>query len=64
MEKQIAIELLGGTPAKAALAMDYKTVQAIYMWPDVLPRQLEDQVRGAALRLKPSRKPAKQKAEA
>ena len=56
MKKQTAIKLLGGTPAKAAKAMGYKAVQTIYMWPDVLTRQLEDQVRGAALRVKQPRK--------
>ena len=57
MEKQTAINLLGGTPKKAAEAMGYKTIQAIYMWPDKLPQSIADQVNGAALRLKPKRKP-------
>lgn len=64
MSKAQAIKLLGGTPAKAAKAMGYKAVQTIYMWPDVLPQQLEDQVRGAALRVKPANKPRKTKAVA
>ncbi len=52
MQKQTAIELLGGTPKKAQEAMGYQTVQAIYMWPEVLPQSLADQVNGACLRLK------------
>lgn len=57
MEKQTAIEMLGGTPKKAMQAMGYKTVQAIYMWPPVLPQSIADQVNGACLRLKRQRKP-------
>jgi hypothetical protein len=64
MEKQTAIELLGGTPAKAAKAMGYKSIQAIYVWPDVLPQSIADRVNGALMRLKPASKPSKQKAEA
>jgi len=30
MKKQTAIELLGGTPKKAAEAMGYRAVQTIY----------------------------------
>lgn len=57
MEKQTAIQLLGGTPKKAAEAMGYKTVHAIYVWPDVLPQSTADQVIGAATRLKLKYKP-------
>ena len=56
MQKTEAIKLLGGTPKKAAESMGYKTVQAIYMWPAVLPPPLVDQVNGALLRLRSTRK--------
>jgi hypothetical protein len=59
MEKQTAIELLGGTPAKAATAMGYKAVQSIYMWPAFLPQELADRVNGAVLRLKQPKSKAK-----
>lgn len=52
MDKQDAINLLGGTPKKAAEAMGYKTPHAIYAWPDVLGQAMIDKVRGAAMRLK------------
>ena len=55
MQKQTAIDLLGGTPKKAQEAMGYKTVQAIYMWPEVLPQSIADQVMGAIQRLKLSK---------
>lgn len=51
MDKKTAIKLLGGTPAKAARALGYATVQAIYVWPDPLPLGLIDRINGAALRL-------------
>lgn len=51
MLKTTAIQMLGGTPKKAAEALGYKAVQAIYMWPDVLPRATADRVAGAAARL-------------
>ena len=56
MNKADAINLLGGTPAKAANALGYSSVHAIYMWPDVLPLALADRVRGAAMRAKENRK--------
>lgn len=60
MNKQTAIDALGGTPVKAARAMGYKSVHAIYMWPDVLPKSVADRVAGALARLgKPKRKAAK-----
>jgi hypothetical protein len=62
MDKQDAINLLGGTPKKAAEAMGYKTPHAIYAWPDVLGQAMIDKVRGASLRLKI--KPKSQKAPA
>jgi hypothetical protein len=52
MKKQGAIELLGGTPKKAAEAMGYKTPHAVYAWADPLPESIADKVRGAAIRLK------------
>jgi hypothetical protein len=52
MDKKTAIELLGGTPAKAAQAMSYKSVHAIYMWPEVLPQATADKVNGAMQRMK------------
>jgi len=52
MTKDEAIKILGGTPGKAAQALGYTSVQAIYMWPDPLPQSTADRVRGAALRIK------------
>ena len=51
MDKKTAIQLLGGTPSKAAAAMGYKTRHAVYVWPDQLPQSLQDKVNGALLRL-------------
>ena len=51
MTKDEAIKILGGTPGKAAQALGYTSVQAIYMWPDPLPQSTADRVRGAAQRL-------------
>ena len=56
MEKQTAINLLGGTPVKAAKAMGYKSVHAIYMWPEPLTQALADQVTGACIRIKAAEK--------
>lgn len=50
MDKQTAINLLGGTPGKAAAAMGYVGPHAVYMWPDILPDGVADRVRGALLR--------------
>lgn len=50
MKKELAIELLGGTPKKAAAAMGYRSIQAVYLWPDVLPQATADRVRGALSR--------------
>ena len=44
MNKQKAIELLGGTPSLAAAAMGYKSSHAIYMWPEVLSKEVADRV--------------------
>jgi hypothetical protein len=59
MDKKDAIKLLGGTPAKAATAMGYQTVHAIYMWPDTLPLGMVDRVHGALLRIKTERRLAR-----
>lgn len=53
MEKQTAINLLGGTPRKAADAMGYKSIQAIYVWPEKLSDAVADRVRGVLSRTKP-----------
>lgn len=60
MKKTTAIELLGGTPAKAAQALGYKAVQTIYAWPDDLPQALQDRIAGVLARTKkaPRRKRA------
>ena len=55
MKKQTAIDLLGGTPRKAQRALGYKSIQAIYVWPDPLPQATADRVNGAVARL--SKKP-------
>ena len=60
MTKDEAIKMLGGTPKLAAQAMGYKTPHAVYAWPDALGESMEDKVRGAALRLKESKKAKKQ----
>ena len=49
MKKFEAIQMLGGTPASAALALGV-TVQAINKWPDDLPLRIADRVRGDYLR--------------
>ena len=55
MKKHTAIELLGGTPSKAALAMGYKTVHAVYQWPEDLPQSLQDRIAGVLARTKKPR---------
>jgi hypothetical protein len=59
MKKTDAIKMLGETPAKAAKAMGYKTVQAVYMWPDDLPQSIADKVNGAVLRAKTEKRSKK-----
>ena len=59
MNKQDAINLLGGSPKKAAQAMGYVSVHAIYMWPDVLSVAVSDRVLGAVARKKTKRKAEK-----
>lgn len=57
MDKKTAIELLGGTPKKAAQAMGYKSIQAVYVWTDPLPQSTADRVAGVVARLaKPKRR--------
>lgn len=51
MNKKTAIILLGGTPGKAAKAMGYKSVQAVYLWPEVLSQAVADRVTGVLLRI-------------
>jgi len=51
MTKNEAIKILGGSPVNAAKALGYKSVQAVYVWPDELPQAVADRVRGAAQRL-------------
>lgn len=53
MDKQTAINLLGGTPAKARVAMGYVSVQAVYMWPAVLSERMATLVKDAASKIKP-----------
>lgn len=52
MDKQTAINLLGGTALKAAKVMGYKSRHAIYMWPETLPPSVADRVNGALMRMK------------
>lgn len=49
MQKTKAIELLGGSVAKAAEAIGINS-QAISQWPELLPRRLEDRVIAACVR--------------
>ncbi len=51
MKKDRAIELLGGTPKKAAEAMGYRAVQTIYLWPEDLPQATADRVMGVVGRI-------------
>ena len=60
MKKQTAIELLGGTPKKAAEAMGYRAVQTIYLWPETLPQATADRVTGVVARMKTARKSKQQ----
>jgi len=49
MDKEAAIKLLGGSPARAAELLEI-TPSAVSQWPPVLPRRLADRVLGAAVR--------------
>ena len=64
MKKQTAIELLGGTPKKAAEAMGYRAVQTIYLWPETLPQATADRVAGVVARIAKPRKPKTHTTEA
>jgi hypothetical protein len=65
MDKQTAINLLGGTPKKAAAAMGYKSPHAIYMWPDILTTDVAQRVHGVlSMRKKPRKARASAPAEA
>lgn len=69
MQKLRAIEILGGTVAKAADAIGINS-QAISQWPEVLPARLADRVIAACVRtgvaipkdVLPSPEPEKQEA--
>ncbi len=58
MDKQKAIELLGGTAKSAAEAMGYTSVHAVYMWPAVLSREVVQRVMGV-LAMQANRQPEK-----
>ena len=60
MNKELAIELLGGTPKKAAAAMGYRSIQAVYLWPPVLPQATADRVRGVLSRTAVSPGPSRE----
>lgn len=62
MKKTRAIELLGGTPKKAAEAMGYRAVQTIYLWPEDLPQATADRVAGVVARKGKGRKAKAQEA--
>lgn len=49
MDKKQAIDLLGGSPARAAELLGV-TPSAVSQWPEELPRRLADRVLGAAVR--------------
>lgn len=62
MDKQKAIELLGGSVSAAASAIGV-SYHAVAKWPDVLPRRIADRVEAALYRqmtakAKPRRKVA------
>lgn len=58
MDKQKAIELLGGTPSIAARAIGV-TPQAVNGWPDVLSARIADRVQAALIRLQAAKKRSK-----
>lgn len=47
LQKNEAIRLLGGTPAKAAAALQYTSRSAVSKWPETLPYQHALMVLGA-----------------
>ena len=62
MNKQTAINLLGGTPTKAARAIGI-TSQAVQRWPDELTDKIRDRVEAALARQKLPSKKAKKATE-
>ncbi len=58
MDKQKAIELLGGTPSIAARAIGV-TPQAVNGWPDVLSARIADRVQAALIRMQAAKKRSK-----
>lgn len=48
MNKQTAIDLLGGSVSNAARTLGV-TYQAVLKWPDVLPQRITQRVIGAAI---------------
>lgn len=50
LDKSDAIAAFG-SPADTAKALGYKTVASVYNWPNTLPLETSDRVRGAWLRL-------------
>ena len=57
MNKQTAIELLGGSVAAAADAVGV-TYQAVDKWPDQLPPRIADRVQAALWRIQQGLQPA------
>lgn len=55
MLKTEAIERLGGSVAAAAEEVGV-SVQAIYQWPEVLPRRISDRVEAALARMRQRKK--------
>ena len=57
MQKEIAIQLLGGSIKSASEAIGI-TYWAVYKWPDTLPKRISDRVEAALSRMKdaPKRK--------
>jgi hypothetical protein len=53
MDKQTALDLLGGTPTKAAKAIGIVS-QAVSQWPDPLTLPLRDRVQAALYRQLPT----------
>lgn len=53
MPKIVALECFGGTAAQAADALGYTNRRSADAWPEVLPLETSDRVRGAWLRLNP-----------
>lgn len=54
MEKNLAIQLLGGTVSAAAHAIGV-TPSAVTQWPDSLPQRIADRVQAALWRMQSSK---------